>query len=180
MIAQLGDGRSRDRSARRAVRAGCIAAVVSGLPSTAWAIARAGDVTASTRAAGSLLLPGEQRQARLVAAGAVMHVTLSLAWAAALATLPRRADGPIGATARGAVAGLGIAVVDLGLAHVSSLPRLAGVRSLPLAPQFADHVAYGIVAMLSLRTPAHVWEHVTAGALSCSGRGPSSAAHGGR
>ena len=43
----------------------------------------------------------------------------------------------------GAVAGLAIAALDLGLAHRSRAPRFAPVSDLPLWPQVADHVAFG-------------------------------------
>ena len=121
----LGDG----------IAAGAVAAVVSGLPSTAWAVAAGHDPLEATLAAGTLLLPNETRRARLVAAAAPVHATLSVGWAIVLARLlpPRRT------VAAGALAGLGIAALDLGVAG-RAFPR---IRSLPLLPQLADHLVYG-------------------------------------
>jgi hypothetical protein len=65
----------------------------------------------------------------------VAHAGLSLGWAAVLTrVLPRR--WPV---LGGAVAGLAIAALDLGLAR-RYWPRIA---ALPLVPQVADHVAFG-------------------------------------
>jgi hypothetical protein len=50
------------------VRAWLAATLLSGLPSTAWALATGGDVTEATRAAGAMLLPHETSTAKLVAA----------------------------------------------------------------------------------------------------------------
>jgi drug/metabolite transporter superfamily protein YnfA len=119
-----------------AVAAGAAGAVVSGGPSTLWALLRGTEPLEATVAAGSIVLPGETRRSRLVAAALPVHVALSLGWAVVLErTLPRRH-----AVVGGAVAGLAIAAVDLGVLG-RSLPR---VRALPLLPQLADHLAYGM------------------------------------
>ncbi|MBC6448945.1 hypothetical protein GPZ80_17385 [Actinokineospora sp. HBU206404] len=111
--------------------------MLSGAPSTAWAIVAGQDPLAATRAAGSLLLPNETRRGRLLAGAAVAHTALSLGWATALAaTLPSRHT-----TAAGAVAGLAIAALDLGLVG----RRFPRIRELPVLPQVADHVAFGLV-----------------------------------
>jgi hypothetical protein len=112
------------------------AAIVSGAPSTAYALARGRDPLEATLAAGSLLLPREARRERLLAAALPLHLALSLAWALALARiLPPRAGA-----ARGALAGIAIAALDLGLVG----RRFARVRALPLGPQLADHALYGV------------------------------------
>jgi hypothetical protein len=121
--------------------AGAVAALPSGLPSTLHALATGRDPLAATLAAGSLLLPRETRRGCLVAAAVPVHVALSLAWGVALSLA--RARG----TARGAVGGLAIAALDLGVVG----RRLPRIRELPLAPQLADHVAYGAVAGAVLR-----------------------------
>jgi hypothetical protein len=128
----------------RLLAAGTGAALLSGLPSTVHAVCVGADPLAASLAAGTLLLPGELRKDRLLVAAAVTHVALSLGWAALLAAgLPRRR--PVLA---GAVGGLGIAALDLGLVG----RRRPRVRALPLAPQVADHVAYGaIVAAILVR-----------------------------
>ncbi|MDX6688890.1 MAG: hypothetical protein QOG15_347 [Solirubrobacteraceae bacterium] len=127
------------------VVAGSIAAVVSGAPSTAYALATGESVVEATLAAGTLLLGGEERATRLLPAAAVAHAALSLGWAAVLARLlPRRHTA-----AWGVPAGLLIAVLDLGIVG----RRRARIRALPRAPQIADHVAYAVTvgAVLSRR-----------------------------
>jgi hypothetical protein len=127
-----GAGRIRDSAV-----AGSVAAALSGLPSTVHAFATGADPWAATLAAGSMLLPHETRRGRLIVAATVAHGALSLAWALVLsAALPRR--HPLTA---GAAAGLGIAALDLGVIG----RRLPRIRALPLWPQVADHVAYGMV-----------------------------------
>jgi hypothetical protein len=120
---------------RDALVAGTVAALVSGLPSTCWAVVAGRDPLESTLAAGSVVCPHEARRARLAAAAVPLHLALSFGWAVVLArVLPRRRE-----LAAGAFAGLAIAAVDLGVAG----RRYPRVRALPLLPQLADHVAYG-------------------------------------
>jgi hypothetical protein len=84
------------------------------------------------------MLPRERSRVRLVVAGGVVHVTISLAWGLVLAALlPRRRT-----VAAGALAGFAIATLDLSVAG----RRGARIRELPRVPQLADHVAYGAVA----------------------------------
>jgi hypothetical protein len=128
---------------RGAVRAGLAAAVVSGAPSTAWALARRRDPLEAARAAGTLLLPGEQRTGPLLAAAVPVHLALSLGWAAVLgAVLPRRRE-PL----YGTLAGLGIAALDLGVIG----RRLPAIRALEQPPQWLDHAAYGLAVGVMLR-----------------------------
>ena len=69
--------------------------------------------------------------------GLVAHAGISLGWGAVLgATLPRRHT-----IAAGAVAGLAIAALDLGLVG----RRIPEIAALPLAPQVLDHLAFGAV-----------------------------------
>ena len=122
-------------SERDALIAGLTAATVSGLPSTLIAVAMGGDPLEATLAAGSMVLPGETRRHRLAAAAVPVHLVLSVGWASVLArVLPRR-----GTIAAGALAGLAIAALDLGVG-ARRFPRM---RALPLLPQLADHVTYG-------------------------------------
>jgi hypothetical protein len=89
----------------------------------------------ATLAAGSMLLPGETRRGRLVAAAIPVHLTVSLSWAVLLAqALPprRRVEA-------GAAVGLAIAALDLGVVG----RRFPRVRALPTLPQLADHAVYG-------------------------------------
>ena len=125
--------------------AGSVAAVLSGAPSTLYALASGGDPLEATLAAGAMVMPRERRIARLVVTAVAVHAALSLGWAQVLArTLPCPRT-----TVWGAVAGLGIAALDLGIiGH-----RFPRVRALPQLPQVADHVAYGatVGTVLSLR-----------------------------
>ncbi|MFI5590292.1 hypothetical protein ACIA5G_34970 [Amycolatopsis sp. NPDC051758] len=127
-----------------AVKAGAIAAVVSGVPSTAHALFTGGDVLAATRAAGTLL-PG-RRDRPGITAGLVAHVLVSAAWTVVLATADRRYR--LGVT-RGAAAGLAIAALDLGIV-ARSYPA---VRALPRVPQILDHLVFGAVTGALLHRP---------------------------
>jgi hypothetical protein len=122
-------------SDRDSLVAGLTAAVVSALPSSIIALASGMDPFQATLAAGSIVLPHETRRHRLVAAAVPVHLALSLGWASVLSrTLPRRRTA-----VAGAFAGLGIAVLDLGVVG----RRFRRIRALPLLPQLADHVTYG-------------------------------------
>jgi hypothetical protein len=127
------------------VVAGLVAAVVSGVPSTAHALATGRDPLEATLAAGSIALPQETDRVCLLAAAVPVHLAVSIGWGIVLArVLPRRHT-----VVWGGLAGLGIAALDLGLA-ARALPR---IRALPLAPQLADHALYGttVGAVLRLR-----------------------------
>ena len=138
---------STRRSARRtalsdALRAGLPAALLSGLPSTTYAILKKRDPLEATVAAGSILLPRERRRERLLVAAIPVHLALSAVWTVAIATvLPRR--NPL---AEGTLAGLVIAALDLGVIG-SRFPR---IRALETGPQIADHMAFGIIAAAKL------------------------------
>jgi hypothetical protein len=128
---------------RDAVAAGGVAAIVSGAPSTVDAVLTGGRVLDGALAAGSIVLPREKRPIRLLLAAGPVHLALSLGWALVLAAaLPSRR--PIAA---GALAGLGIAALDLGIIG----RHFDRIRALPLGPQIADHLAYGIAVGAVLR-----------------------------
>jgi hypothetical protein len=128
---------------RDGLAAGAVGAVVSGIPSSVHALATGRDPLAATLAAGSLLLPRETRRTRLLLAAAPLHVAISLGWGIVLArVLPRRP-----AALAGAGAGLAIAALDLGVVG----RRFPRIRALPLGPQLADHVVYGITVATVLR-----------------------------
>ena len=123
---------------RGSLRAALPAALLSGVPSTIHALIVRSDPFEATLAAGSLLLPREQRRGRLMAAAIPVHLGLSVAWTALMAALlPRR--HPV---IEGTLAGLAIASLDLGLIG-RSFPR---IRALQPLPQIGDHVAFGILA----------------------------------
>jgi hypothetical protein len=119
------------------VRAGLVAAAVSGAPSTAHAIAARRDPLEATKAAGTIALGEGAPPWALVLAAAPVHLAVSLFWAAVLErSLPRR-HRPVW----GAAAGLAIAALDLGVAG----RRYPAIRRLPRLPQFADHALFGAV-----------------------------------
>jgi hypothetical protein len=129
---------------RRRVRQGiAAAALLSGVPSTLISLRRHGtwrpvidDLLEATRAAGTLLGPGEPG----LLPGAVAHLGISLACGELLArTLPWRRSA-----LWGAAAGLGIGAVNLlGVGR-----RYPAIRALPLTPQLADNVAFGVIFAL--------------------------------
>jgi hypothetical protein len=122
------------------VKAGLVGAAVSGLPSTVITLARRESLLDGARAAGAIVLPRETRTPVLVAAAVPVHLGLSLGWAAAIARLPRQS------AIFGALSGLAIAAVDLGLIG----RRIPAIRALPQKRQWADHVAYGISVSCAL------------------------------
>jgi hypothetical protein len=127
----------------KALAAGAAGAVVGGVPSTLWALARGRDPLEATLAAGSLLLPHEKRRARLLAAAVPVHLGLSLGWSLVLdSVLPRGRERALGAPAGLAIAALDLVVVG------RRFPRL---RAVPLLPQVADHVAYALTVGEVLR-----------------------------
>lgn len=125
------------------VKAGLAGAIVSGLPSTVITLARGESLLDGARAAGAIVLPRETRTPVLLAAAVPVHLGLSLGWAAVIARLPRQG------AMLGALAGLAIAAVDLGVIG----RRIPAIRALPQKRQWADHVAYGLsVSFLLNRT----------------------------
>jgi len=126
-----------------AVAAGLVGAACAAIPSTAWSLARGDDLLDGARAAGAIVLPHERRTALLLIAASPVHLALSLGWATVMAAmLPRRAE-----PAWGAVAGLGIAALDLAVIG----RRIPAIRALPQGRQWADHVAFGLAVGLVLR-----------------------------
>ena len=122
--------RSRSADLRHGVAAGLYAAVLSGAPSTAHALATRGDALEASLAAGSILLGDEERRSRLLLAAVPVHLALSLGWATAISlTAPRGHE-----LASGVAAGAAIAALDLGLIG----RRFPRIGALPLAPQVAE------------------------------------------
>lgn len=137
---------------RDGVAAGVVAGALSGVPSTlhAWLTGR--DPLDAARAAGNLVLPAGAPPRHLLAGGVLVHAALSLGWGTVLAmVLPRPR-----AVAWGALAGLGIAALDLGIVARFDR-RLKLIRALPALPQVADHVVFGALsgAVLSSRRHGH-------------------------
>lgn len=125
----------------RVLRAAAWAAALSGIPSTAHALATGRDPLEAVYAAGTILLPRETRRLRLAGAAVPVHLALALGWTVLLDRAGARSAG------RGAVAGLAIAALDLGLAG----RRYPRIRALPVLPQLADHAAFGAIAGSLLR-----------------------------
>jgi len=120
---------------RVGLRAGAVAAALSGAPSTVYALATGRSPFDAVEAAGTLLLPDDAPPSARAAAGLVAHGAISLGWGVVLAVvLPRRRT-----VVWGALAGLAIAGLDLGVLG----RRWPRIRALPTAPQVADHVAFG-------------------------------------
>ena len=112
------------------------ATVLSGLPSTLYALATGADATEPTRAAGAMLLPGETSLAKLVAGAAVVHCAVSLFWATVLwLVLPARH-----LVFWSMLASAAIAVLDLRIIAPAYFPEVA---ALEFWPQFADHLMWG-------------------------------------
>jgi hypothetical protein len=128
---------------RAVLRTAAVAGTLGGLPSTIWTLRQRGDLLASTRAAGTLLVSGRARPGTQLAAGVLAHALVSIFWAGVLCTtLPRRAT-----VVAGAGGGLAIGLLDRRLArHLA--PAIA---ELPCGPQLADHVAFGVLVAVAAR-----------------------------
>ena len=133
---------------RSLLRAAAFAAVLSGAPSTGYALLARRDPLEATRAAGRMLAPRARRDPTVLAAAAVAHGALSLAWTAVLQRLP---GGPV----RSACYGAAIAALDLGLAHVVRGDRFGPIADLPVLPQLADHVAFAVIARAAFSAADH-------------------------
>jgi hypothetical protein len=116
--------------------AGLTGAVVSGVPSTAWTLIEGGDPLEGARALGRVVLPRSRHTVALLAAGAPVHLALSVGWTAVFAAVvPERAE-PLTCT----LAGLAVAGLDLGLLGRFFEP----IAALPQGRQWADHAAFGL------------------------------------
>ena len=148
---------ARDR--RRVTQATLVAAALSGLPSTLHAVIEQRSLRSAgayvydaTRAVGTLVPPGRPGFVR----GAVVHIAISMLCGETLArTLPRDH-----CREWGAVAGLVIGIVNVGV-----IGRwFPAIRRLPLMPQLADNVMFGMVFGLALDRPGRQCvEHAVAG-----------------
>ncbi len=137
----------REARVRDGLVAGTVAAAVSGLPSSGWALATRGDPLEATRAAGSMIRPRESRTSRLLIAAIPVHVALSLGWGVVLSfVLPHRRTG-----AWGALTGVAIGAFDL----VVIGRRYERIRALSTPPQIADHIAFGAAVGIVLNRLRH-------------------------
>jgi len=134
--------RAVEQLLRDGVRAAAPASLVSGLPSTVHALVTRGDPLEASLAAGSILLPTERSRLRLLAAAVPVHLSLSAIWGLVLAVaVPRKRP-----VVEGVISGLLIAAFDLGVVG----RRFPRVRALPVAPQVADHIAFGVITAIAL------------------------------
>ena len=128
------------RDHQRVIEAIAVAATLGGLPSTLFALRTGGSfrsavryVYDATRAVGTLVPPGRPGFMR----GAVVHVGISVAFGEAFArSLPQHRSVVWGATA-----GLAIGVINVGIIG----RRFPAISALPLIPQLADNVAFGVL-----------------------------------
>lgn len=121
---------------RDVVCAWLAATLLSGLPSTLYALATGADVLEATRAAGAMLTPAGSPLPQLLAAAAIAHGAISLFWVLVLTfALPRR-----GTLLWGIAASALIALLDLRVIAPWMFPEVA---RLAFWPQFADHLMWG-------------------------------------
>jgi hypothetical protein len=133
------------RTKRDLFYAWLLATLLSGLPSTLYALLTGDDPTQATRAAGGMLLRAEEASfGKLFLVAAVVHACVSLFWAWLLwLALPLRH------TALWAVlAAAAIAMVDLRIIAPAFFPEIA---ALAFWPQFADHLMWGACAGVVLQ-----------------------------
>ncbi len=113
------------------------AGILSGVPSTLWALVSGTDPWEATRAAGVVVVGEQAGWGTVLAAATIVHGAMSAFWAGLLcALLPRRR-----AVLWGAAAGALIAVLDIALIG----RMLPAIRDLAFGPQLADDVAFGAV-----------------------------------
>jgi hypothetical protein len=134
-----------DSEIKQVVMAGLIAGVVSGLPSTGYALLRGDDPLESTLAIGSLVTKSDDERV-LVAAALPVHLAASLWWAVLLTyALPDRKRSLMGG-----FAGVAIALFDLRVVG-RMFPR---IHRLSLGAQIADHAAFGAIVGALTRRPS--------------------------
>jgi hypothetical protein len=142
------------------IRTFAIASILSGAPSTLWALHESGSPKQAvrsgldaTRAIGVLLPPGRPGVLR----GALAHAAISVVMGELLLRALPNGDLLNGRLTRrlgaGALAGLAMGAVNVGLIG----RQFDEIRALPLGPQLADNVAFGVViAALSRATRSTV------------------------
>jgi hypothetical protein len=127
-----------------ALAAGLAGAACSAIPSTLLSLIRGEDALDGARAAGAMVAPNERRTLALLVIAAPVHLAISLGWATVMAVALPRGGEP----ARGVVAGMAIATLDLVLIG----RRIPSIAALPQGRQWADHAAYGLAVGMVLRT----------------------------
>jgi hypothetical protein len=126
------------RTKRELLYAWALATLLSGLPSTLYALLSGGDPLEATRAAGAMAGRPDS-----IAAAALVHGAVSLFWAFVLwLALPRRHT-----TLWALAAATAIAVLDLRFIAPIFFPEIA---ALDFWPQFADHLMWGACVAAAL------------------------------
>jgi hypothetical protein len=127
------------RTKRQLLCAWLLATLLSGIPSTLYAILTNGDPMEATRAAGAMIgLSGS------IAAAAVVHASVSVFWSVVLwLALPDRH-----LTWWALLASVAIALIDLRVIAPAFFPEVA---ALAFWPQFADHLMWGACVALAFR-----------------------------
>ena len=119
------------RTKRELLFAWLLATLLSGIPSTVYALITGGDVLEATRAAGAMVGRPDS-----IAAAALVHACVSLFWALILwLVLPYRHTFIWALLASAA-----IALLDLKMIAPVFFPEVA---ALAFWPQFADHMMWG-------------------------------------
>lgn len=125
------------------IEAFAVAAIFSGGPSTAYALATGGDPLEATRAAGAMLVALDAPWPLLYGAAAVVHLSVSALWTLVLARFLPTQRTYLAA----ALAAVGIAVLDLGILGRA----FASLRPLAFGPQLGDHLAFCLLVAFVLR-----------------------------
>lgn len=120
-----------------------VAAIFSGGPSTAYALATGGDPLEATRAAGAILVSLDAPWPLLYGAAAAVHLCVSALWTLVLARFLPAQRTYLAA----ALAAVGIAVLDLGILGRA----FASVRPLAFGPQLGDHLAFCLLVAFVLK-----------------------------
>ena len=129
---------------RSVLRAGTLAALVSGVPSLTWLLVTGGDLSAPINAVAAMVGATDAPVTLRLAAATAVHFAVSLLWAAILVlSIPRRRP-IVGSIA----AGIAIAFLDLRVIAPRFFPEAAAL-SFPL--QLADHVVWGLIVGIVIR-----------------------------
>jgi hypothetical protein len=130
-------------SARDLFWAWLVATLFSGLPSTLFFTATGGDLWPPIYAVGTMVVPGESSPWLIFMAAALVHGAVSLLWTVVVASVIPVKHIPVYALAASAL----IAVIDLRIIAPLLFPEVA---ALSFWPQFADHLAWGLLVGVTL------------------------------
>ena len=124
------------RTKRELLYAWLLATLLSGIPSTVYALLTGGDPLEATQAAAAMLLRSESSLIRMLLAATLVHASVSLFWSIVLwLALPRRRT-----MLWALLASAAIALVDLRVIAPAFFPEVA---ALAFWPQFTDHLMWG-------------------------------------